>query len=141
MSARAATSSGRHLSTGVESARALFVGLVGTAGSSAHAGPTADVLATPIHAAVVHLAPAPVVVASIQALGTASEVLAFVVALLPSVCALGVAAFAAGRIGRRFDDPAVSVLATDVSRTALAERPTPGGRRWVPEAVTGASRK
>lgn len=79
----------------------VLAGIVGIAGSFAFAGPTADFVVTPVNSAVVDLTPGVVVITAIQLLGTLSELLGFVVALLATVAMLSGAGILGSRAGRR----------------------------------------
>jgi len=69
----------------------LLVGILGVAGSFAFAGATTDfVVVTPVSSTVVDLTPGVVVITTIQLLGTLSELVAFIVALLATVMILSV---------------------------------------------------
>jgi len=68
----------------------LLVGILGVAGSFAFAGATTDFVVTPVSSTVVDLTPGVVVITTIQLLGTLSELVAFIVALLATVMILRV---------------------------------------------------
>lgn len=82
----------------------VLASIVGIAGSFAFAGPTADFVVTPVNSTVVDLTPGVVVITAIQLLGTLSELVGFVVALLATIVMLSGAGVVGSGIGRRTGD-------------------------------------
>jgi hypothetical protein len=123
----------------------LLVGILGVAGSFAFAGATTDFVVTPVSSTVVDLTPGVVVITTIQLLGTLSELVAFIVALLATVMILSGAALVGNQIGSRTGDwfgVMLGVYFTGWCVAALITRsPVPALAVAIPMGITAGLRE
>jgi len=123
------------LLVGIRSRRVVF----------AFAGATTDFVVTPVSSTVVDLTPGVVVITTIQLLGTLSELVAFIVALLATVMILSGAALVGNQIGSRTGDwfgVMLGVYFTGWCVAALITRsPVPALAVAIPMGITAGLRE